>query len=573
MISYQNIYSYSVPGQGTNNGELGDINRFRRVDRSGFNVTDNIDTRFFKLFFYFYNDEEDSQEVDWFNGGSSGLLSPTWIDDPETTEYFKYNSAWSYLKNNYEEERASVLENFVMLLSQISSHSPWYFQKLTGVDEALTREEWKIEDKRKKISIECLDDPVDHRISSLLSMYRSIVWSHARKCEVLPANLRKFDMGIFVFSGLLDFLYVQHPHSKEKGIAWDEQNNWAGMGSLDPMVAMRNDRASYKYIELHNCEISMDSIKSGFSEMTNAEGFNQTFTIDIYYDDCYENEYNPYILKSFGDFFVWDAWSSSGRSDKGDVYDKDVPYEKINYITQQTATSDQLKRDMGNRINSVDFEYKTPQKRVSSSMGSIGDNNKEQQPGSGLFNNFLDQVGENASRFAQETSGAFKSTANSIKNSVVNAITGGLGNIFGSGQGLLGITGAIDSEINKQIQSLSNKIIGNINDLTTKASKSVARAATAPVIGTIKAGEKLVDTTMDAVEGLIEKPKLGTLKAVETASVRGTEAGLSHINEDGDYVSNESKKIGDIVYNSQVEFANKIGENRLNRKKLGNINR
>jgi len=532
MISYENIYKYNAPGSGIPAG-VGDIHRFRRVDRTGFNVTDNVDLRFFKLLFYFINDDIDNTEVNFFNGGSSGLLAPTWLDNPKENEYYKYNSAWSFLKSNYEEERADALEKFICLLSQISSESPWYFQSVSGVDEALAREKWQVSEDRKKISIKCLNDPVDHRIESLLSLYRSIVWSHARKCEVLPANLRKFDMGMFIFGGLFNGLTVEHD---EKG----NQFNWAGIGHLDDSM----DRSNYKYIEFHNCEISLDSIKSGFSEISNETGFEQAFTIDIYFDDCYEYEYNPFILRSFGDFFLWDAWTNNGIVNDEPAGDTD---EIDNYmLLDTTITETNTEQEISERL--AYMEYKgTDEPRKISDMGNVATNTSkavELQTSPSIF----DRMGDMASRTAQQSWDQVKGIGKTAVRSGINAVTGGLGNIYGKGGGLMGAVDAIQQEVTKQVSSLANKVSGNINDTAMKVSKSLTGTITKPILGTIKAdgntASDLVDTAQD------------------------------YINEAGEYISNESKRLGNVAYDKQVNLANQIGKNRLeqlNKKKLGTL--
>jgi len=476
MISYENIYNYSFPGDGTP-GALGDMHRFRRVERTGFNATDTVDVRFFKLLFYFINDEQDPTTVDWFNGGSSGLLSPTWLDNP-SGDYYKYNSAWAYLKSNYEEERADALVHFVNLLSQISSESPWYFQSVSGVDEALAREKWSVGEERKKISIKCLNDPADHRIESLLSLYRSIVWSHSRKCEVLPANLRKFDMGMFVFSGLFRGLVVEGNNQN--------QSNWAPIGTFDE----NTDRGNYKYLEFHNCEISMDSIKSGFGEMSNESGFEQGFTIDIYFDDCYEHEFNPFVMRSFGDFFVWDAWVGSGRSENGDTTgDPSNPFENASRVESMETN---MLRDITDRVG-------VPQ--------------------------------DSKSRLVTQAADSARGVARSALNSVVNGITGGLGNIYGKGGGLQGAVDAISQEVSQQIKSLANKVSGNISDTASKASKTITQGVTAPILGTIKKTSNSVADAVDTVNNRVV-------------------AGFN--DSTGTYTRGESDELGNIYYGNQV---------------------
>lgn len=539
MFSYSSLYNLGVNGDGV----LGDFHRFRRVNREGFNVTDEPDLRFFKLLFYFFNDTSDNSNVPWYEGGSTGLLAPTWLD-ADNKDFYKYNSAWAYLKNNYEEERADALKEFITLLSQISSESPWYFKEVTGVDEALGREKWSVGDERKKISIKCLVDPVDRRIETLLSLYRSIVWSHSRKCEVVPANLRKFDMGLFVFSNMLNGI----THSKTsipfdisnqkqidtilRGGSLDEYK-WKNIGDDEAAKNQNydkyNDNASYKYIEFHNCEISMDSVKSGYGTVNNESGFEQEFTIDIYFDDCYENEFNPFVMKFFGDFFIWDLWNNSSRNDQGDV-EGDVPIFG-EYVAESTSSS------------STSSESK---------------------------NAIVDNLMSRANNIKSQATNTLNGMIDDAKNSVINSITGGIGNIFGNGMGINGAFDAIEQEASQQIKSLSNKVSGNINTAATEFSRSLTKAATAPVLGTIKATAKVADTTINAAQNVVVKPVLGTIKAAEIASVNAAQAGLSYVNEAGDYISNETAKIGNTAYDNQVKAANNVGKNRL-QAKLGSI--
>lgn len=253
---------------------------------SDFNLYDTPSHKFFKLLFYFWNSDLDDNLTH-----SGGLLAPTWeiYRDDGTDKYMNYDSAWAYLKNNDEYERAEKLEQFVTLLSNINSESPWYFNEITGLGEALDRKqntgEFKIEDERKKITIKCLPDSFDNRIETLLSLYRDITWSWANKREIIPANLRKFDMGLYIWESPI---YAMNS---------------------DSVLDEKSDKysSSYKLIEFHNCEFDYNSLKSGYESLTNKEGFTNEFTIDIMFDDCYEHSYNSIMMRTIGDVITTDT--------------------------------------------------------------------------------------------------------------------------------------------------------------------------------------------------------------------------------------------------------------------------
>ena len=175
FLSYKNI--------------LNDIKNYKKSgSKSGsdFNIYDTPTHKYFKVLFYFGSNSE------FGNDDGSGLLAPTWeifnnSERPGALKYYDFNSAWSYLKLNDENERAEKLERFVTLLSDISSKSPWYFTQIGGLDEALNRsaaDGEKLEMTNKKLTITCLPDAFDNRISTLLSLYRDITWSWIHKKEI-----------------------------------------------------------------------------------------------------------------------------------------------------------------------------------------------------------------------------------------------------------------------------------------------------------------------------------------------------------------------------------------------------
>lgn len=277
-----------------------DIKNFKRAGtRTGdeFNYLDAPAHLYFKILFYFYNGDIDNPGVQEYSGG---LLSPTWNYIGNNTDYYNYNSAWAYLKMNNENERAEKLERFVNLLSNINIYSPWYFQSIEGLDQALTRippdtGEFKF-DERKKITIKCLVDSYDNRIGTLLDLYRDVVWSWMMKREVIPSNLRKFDMGIYIFSSPI---FNIHDYNK----------NYAKIGDNSGYIT------SYKYLEFHNCEIDYNSSVAGYQTLDNTIGSEPIYNLNIYYDDCYEKRYNEYMLRNIGDIILYDVAETTVNND------------------------------------------------------------------------------------------------------------------------------------------------------------------------------------------------------------------------------------------------------------------
>ena len=217
------------------------------------------------------------------------------------------NSAFNYLLINQEYQRAEKLLKFIKLLQDISVECPWYFRAVTGIETALERKEFdkdfKVEEERKSLTIKCLADAFDTRIGTLLDLYRDIVVSYEMHKEIVPANLRKFDMGIYIFEAPNSIL---HKNTFE---------TWRNNGVSDnDMKYMKLNEGNTKYIEFHNCEIDYNSSKS-FDEINNEEGYSPEYTITIKYDTAYEERYNNTLNMIIGDFYKWDIEYNDSNND------------------------------------------------------------------------------------------------------------------------------------------------------------------------------------------------------------------------------------------------------------------
>ena len=281
---------------------LKDRSEFRKSGTksgSDFNIYDTPSHKYFKIIFYF-GDVSVGASIE---GLSSGLLHPTWeifnnasagTQKLLNLHYYDYNSAWSYLKLNNEEERAEKLERFVTLLSNINTYSPWYFKSISGLDSALERKpadfgaSFEIGEP-KTLTISCMPDAFDNRIGTLLDLYRDITWSWINKKEILPANLRKFDMAVYIYESPINF--------------WHDFEN-------DALDVKDRYVPSYKMLEFHDCEFIYNSVKSGYGDINNENGITPVFNIDITYSDCYEISYNEILMRSIGDVIATDTYQA-----------------------------------------------------------------------------------------------------------------------------------------------------------------------------------------------------------------------------------------------------------------------
>ena len=370
---------------------LNDVKKFRRSGtKSGdeFNYYDTPTKKYFKLFFYFWNGDDEGMGVNDEGLQSGGLLAPLWeafedeagnLMPTKREEIWNYTSAWSYLQLNDEVERADKLKAFVKLLSNISTSSPWYFSQIEGLSEALDRPQtmapdFKFDESRKKISIKCLPDAYDDRIGTLLDLYKEIVWSWKMKREILPSNLRKFDMGLYIFESPITNIHntVSTGLDSLSDSLFGATNNYASVNK----DMYGSYLTSYKYIEFHNCEIDYNSGRTGLGTIDNKEGFSPEYTIDIFFDDCYENRYNEFMMRDIGDMISIDSqiidygvWNDGGAkidgNPEGFVVQKDPTntnhhvdrlYERSN-VYENTSFGDAIMNELigaGTRaVNSV----------------------------------------------------------------------------------------------------------------------------------------------------------------------------------------------------------------------------
>jgi len=121
------------------------------------------------------------------------------LGNPLLMDFSWETSAASYLENIGEVTRSQQLITFRQLLLDINRDSPWYFQKLDGVESLYKIEPGKnIRVQDGAITIECLES-FDWRIAALGELYRNIVWDSVHNRWMLPENMRYFKCIIEVF--------------------------------------------------------------------------------------------------------------------------------------------------------------------------------------------------------------------------------------------------------------------------------------------------------------------------------------------------------------------------------------
>lgn len=495
--------------------------RNQSYDKSAFStdvyamkLLDQPSNYYFKLMFYFSNPYAEEEL-------SSNLLGLEYNDNATTEQNgWGANTALNYLYNNREYTRFRYLSEFIKLLSDINIHCPWYFQSITGLDTALERselggKEFKIEEERKKITIKCLPDALDNRIGKMLDLYRSAAFSQMLHKEVIPANLRKFDMGIFIFSPFVRELDLENPIRLKKnknGVTSKSIRNYNSpkKKSLIFDSLIDNDSTeniskyvNSKFIELRNCEIDLNSSKSPFGELNNAEGTQHEYEIGISFDTCYERRYDSTFNDIIGDFVIDDLYrtisDSETRRTKNTLY---LGSDSISsYTVNDDDNSDSLEGMFTNANYSDNpssmglFDIKSPTDLlnvIGVDTDAISDAYDDLMEEYGDFKNMLTRTGNTRDiadlniyyghrlSTEKEPNGILKNMVDNAVGSVEQRLTGQLksllmGNLykFSPTNDIAGAikninNGAIiGNAVNKVTNEIKNKVVENRSNFTT----------------------------------------------------------------------------------------------------------
>lgn len=332
-------------------------NFFKMVDDKGINRYDSPAALYYKIVFYFtddngllgvYNIGDDAhQDITNIKSMTPAFIRNTKEENTSAKNINYRNTAYNYLLVNDEIERAEMLKQFIILLSDINSSSPWYFQEIAGLDAALERKifsdgEVKLEDKPRQFTIKCLNDAYDNRIGTLLDLYRAACFSHKDKKEIVPANLRKFNMGILVFNAPI----------RGKGGKSGDKNNYIMIPDMDGYGFYI---PSAKLIEFRNCEFDYNSAKSAWGTLnTTEEAFSPEYTITINYDDVYESRYNEIMEGVVTDFINYDLnGDERGIHVSGNNGNMDLDPIKFEFNSEKEGFNYWLNTDIS-KINSGD---------------------------------------------------------------------------------------------------------------------------------------------------------------------------------------------------------------------------
>jgi hypothetical protein len=116
---------------------------------------------------------------------------------PLLNESSRGDNAYNYLLSIGEKSAAESLKRFREKLSLITNDYPYYFQTLSGLGN-IYKFEPKNSLEERTLTIETLES-IDLKISSLIEDYIEASWDFEYRRELLPPNMKEFDMSVLVY--------------------------------------------------------------------------------------------------------------------------------------------------------------------------------------------------------------------------------------------------------------------------------------------------------------------------------------------------------------------------------------
>lgn len=241
---------------------------------------------YFKLFFKF--------------DSSYGLLGGI-MRSSDGNKFAANNTAIQYLTRNWHKlndnmgARRKSLVKFVRSLSYISSYAPWFFKSVKDVNNALNMNLNNLT-AEKSIEIECSEEATDLRLLTLMDFYKYAAYDAINQKEILPENLRKFDLDIVVFQSPIRYLQTSTRDLKGRTTLYKNLN-----------AANMTDRMSFKLFSFQGCEIDYSTLNTMLPQtFSNQAPFQSTPTFKIKYDRVYQHNQNEFAKVLFGDSgFLW----------------------------------------------------------------------------------------------------------------------------------------------------------------------------------------------------------------------------------------------------------------------------
>ena len=133
----------------------------------------------------------------------SGLQGTSTTEPSSNDSYPSTPSAVAYLAKIGEANRVEYLKAFIQGIQEINQTRPYYFQTIAGLLEAYQKstafsvDPYTGSTGEEGITIGCLE-AIDLKMTALFTLYRMAVYDFRYKRFIVPKNLLKFDVYVYV---------------------------------------------------------------------------------------------------------------------------------------------------------------------------------------------------------------------------------------------------------------------------------------------------------------------------------------------------------------------------------------
>ena len=332
-----NILDFEFPQYGVD--EI--INDVANWQRQLTNIGGEPGYFYFKIFFKFKT--------------NYGLLADL-LKEQSNQKQLSQGSAIFYLasiEHRYKHEqiphRMLALYKFGSTLRSLQTETPWFFKGVNGLDKLNSQFLANI-GKQQMLEIVCNTESVDMRLGTLLDLYKYACYDYANCKEIIPVNLRKFDMSIITYHMPLK-LYNTHIIQSNQRNKKDRKN--VESKTMYPTTGEINfsNVMSYKMYSFKNCEFDTETLDSYTpSSLSNETAFNMGGnTLKIKYDRVYEhrmNEWGQFMMGDTGFYYNEHAPESAiGTGNLTNVSGNSTPYViNTNNLNHQSTRLEFIKK-------------------------------------------------------------------------------------------------------------------------------------------------------------------------------------------------------------------------------------
>lgn len=219
-------------------------------------------------------------------------------------------SALNYLSAINDGPRFQYLKLFQELLLDTNYWMPWYWQSIEGIDKIWDYNELKDPFKGGDDAIVKIStlESIDLRITALMDLYRKACFDYEFRREIVPANLRKFQVTIFIQE--IRNIQVEFGTINNALNAYNSATQAFGRNpvslpfetpqqkSARETARVSNEFGANLMFTLKYCEFQPDKSSGNFGTVSMSGGEPASQIVQFKYDSIDESYLNPTITNA-----------------------------------------------------------------------------------------------------------------------------------------------------------------------------------------------------------------------------------------------------------------------------------